>query len=113
MGNTKKLKLAVLGVAAAALMASVAASPVGAKRANPPGPNPDSNGTGPHQLIELQILSFNDYHGHVDPPAELLTPVQDPSRTPLGGAESTSSSPGTPTSRTSARSRIRQATRDT
>ena len=38
-------------------------------------------------MVNVQILSFNDYHGYLDPSAEKLTPAQDPSQSTLGGAE--------------------------
>lgn len=37
--------------------------------------------------VELQLLSFNDFHGHLEATDGPLTRVQDPSQTPVGGAE--------------------------
>ena len=40
--------------------------------------------------IKLQVLSFNDFHGHLQPPSgtdATLGPTLDPSGTPVGGAE--------------------------
>jgi len=38
--------------------------------------------------FHLQLLSFNDYHGHLDVASEAtLTPEQDPNQTPVGGAK--------------------------
>jgi 2',3'-cyclic-nucleotide 2'-phosphodiesterase (5'-nucleotidase family) len=56
----------------------------------PVGPNPASQGLGPHKLIKVQVLSFNDYHGHLDPPAgadATLGATLDPSLTKVGGSE--------------------------
>ncbi len=42
------------------------------------------------KTVELQILSFNDYHGHLQPPGgtdATLSATLDPSATPVGGAE--------------------------
>lgn len=46
--------------------------------------------TGKNSLIPLQILSFNDYHGNLEPPtgsSATLGAALDPSATPVGGAE--------------------------
>ena len=43
----------------------------------------------PAGRVNLQILSFNDYHGHLDPPGgtdATLGPILDPTNTPVGGA---------------------------
>jgi 2',3'-cyclic-nucleotide 2'-phosphodiesterase (5'-nucleotidase family) len=83
MGNTRKL--AVVGVAAAALVASVAASPVSAN---------NGKGKGRDKLIQLQVLSFNDYHGHLEAPPGSdgdLGATLDPTRTLVGGSEFLSS----------------------
>jgi len=85
MGN--RWKLVTLGALAAAALASATAMPVSAGNGNPPGPNGNGNGKGPHKMINVQVLSFNDYHGYLDPSAEKLTPAQDPSQSTLGGAE--------------------------
>jgi 2',3'-cyclic-nucleotide 2'-phosphodiesterase (5'-nucleotidase family) len=40
--------------------------------------------------LQLQVLSFNDFHGHLQPPGgadSTLGPTLDPSATPVGGAE--------------------------
>jgi 2',3'-cyclic-nucleotide 2'-phosphodiesterase (5'-nucleotidase family) len=69
------------GVAVTAVTASLAASAASAQ---------DGQGKGPHKLIRVQVLSFNDYHGHLDPPAgtdATLGAVLDPSGTPVGGSE--------------------------
>ena len=83
----KNWKLGVVGVLAAATLASATALPVSAGNGNPPGPNPNSNGKGPHKMIDVQILSFNDYHGYLEASTERLSAVQDPSQSMLGGSE--------------------------
>ena len=64
-GRRRHRRLAVIGVAALAVsVVGVSASSASAGKGNPQPPgNPDPNG----QLIDLQILGFNDYHGHVQP----------------------------------------------
>src|SRR5919112_6620740 len=40
--------------------------------------------------LQLQVLSFNDFHGHLQPPSgtdETLGSALDPSNTKVGGAE--------------------------
>lgn len=56
------LVLTILLVVAALTASATAAS---AKRAGNPAPpgNPDPRG----QLVDLQLLAFNDYHGHIEP----------------------------------------------
>ena len=69
-------RLAALGVAAA-LCGSVLAAPVAdAAPKNQPKPH-----------VSLQILSFNDFHGHLEATDGPLSAAADPSRTPVGGAE--------------------------
>ena len=72
-------RFATLTVAAALTIASLGL--VGSAEARPQ-PKPKE--------IELQVLSFNDFHGHLQPPggtdATLGTQL-DPSLTPVGGAE--------------------------
>ncbi len=58
----------VAGISAVALSIGVAAfadSPASAGRGD--NPNPPGNPDPPGQLIDLQLLAFNDYHGHVQP----------------------------------------------
>ena len=48
----------------------------------------DNRGPKP-KLVDLQILSFNDYHGHLEPPGgtdATLGPILDPTNTQVGGA---------------------------
>jgi 2',3'-cyclic-nucleotide 2'-phosphodiesterase (5'-nucleotidase family) len=75
MRMTKNRVTAVLCAAGVGLLL---ASTVEAKP--PPKPNE----------IKVQILSFNDYHGHLQPPTgndATLGPVLDPANTPVGGSE--------------------------
>ena len=47
-----------------------------------------------HDQVKVQLLSFNDYHGHLEPPTgtdATLTAAQDATATPVGGAEFLSS----------------------
>ncbi|MGD9793720.1 MAG: bifunctional UDP-sugar hydrolase/5'-nucleotidase [Acidimicrobiia bacterium] len=72
---------------AAALCASIAFASVSADA---------SERHGDHRAgrVKVQLLSFNDYHGHLEPPTgtdATLTPAQDPTATPVGGAEFLSS----------------------
>ncbi len=54
--------LVALGLGVAALAASTATAVAADDKPAPPG-NPDPAG----QLVPLQLLAFNDYHGHVEP----------------------------------------------
>lgn len=70
-------------VLAAACAATLAAAPASADRPV------DTKAT-----TTVQLLSFNDYHGHLEATDPKLTPVEDPSQTPVGGAEYLSSTLG-------------------
>ena len=54
------ISVLTLSLAAAALAGSTASAGPG------DNPNPPSNPDPPGQLIDLQLLGFNDYHGHVE-----------------------------------------------
>ena len=72
-------RLATLAVAAALSVASLGFAGTAEAR---PRPNPKE--------IQLQVLSFNDFHGHLEPPTgsdATLGTTLDPSATPVGGAE--------------------------
>ena len=72
-------RLATLAVAAALSVASLGLAGTAEAR---PRPNPKE--------IQLQVLSFNDFHGHLQPPGgrdATLGTTLDPSATPVGGAE--------------------------
>jgi 2',3'-cyclic-nucleotide 2'-phosphodiesterase (5'-nucleotidase family) len=76
-------RIGVVGVSLAALATTIAAMPAEANNGN-------GNGVGPNKLISLQVLSFNDYHGHLRPPGgadATLGAALDPSATLVGGAE--------------------------
>ncbi len=81
-------RTAVLGLAIGALSLGLASAPAAAN---------NGNGKGPNKTITLQVLSFNDYHGHLDPPTgtdATLGAALDPSNTQVGGAEFLSSKLG-------------------
>jgi 5'-nucleotidase len=66
------------GIAVTAVAALVAATPAVTASA------------APHKkpsLQTVQLLSFNDYHGHLEATDPPLSTVHDPSQTPVGGAE--------------------------
>lgn len=44
-------------------------------------------------LQTVQLLSFNDYHGHIQATDGPLSAVHDPNGTPVGGAEYLSTKP--------------------
>ena len=67
---------------AAACATTLAAAPATADRSKPKG-NPN--------LTSVQLLSFNDYHGHLEATDPELTTAEDPSQTAVGGAEYLSS----------------------
>ena len=67
---------------AAACATTLAAAPATADRSKPKG-NPN--------LTSVQLLSFNDYHGHLEATDPKLTTAEDPSQTAVGGAEYLSS----------------------
>ncbi|HEY5846753.1 MAG TPA: bifunctional metallophosphatase/5'-nucleotidase, partial [Microlunatus sp.] len=73
-------RLAVATCAAALALTSLA--PGGSAEAKPWGPQRGD--------IQLQVLSFNDFHGHLQPPSgsdATLGATLDPSATPVGGSE--------------------------
>ncbi|HRW19456.1 MAG TPA: bifunctional metallophosphatase/5'-nucleotidase [Dermatophilaceae bacterium] len=47
---------------------------------------PGGKGGNPN-LVSVQLLSFNDYHGHLEATDKPLSPTLDPSQTQAGGAE--------------------------
>ncbi len=69
------------GIAATALAALVAGTPAVAADKG----KPDSKGN--PNLTSVQLLSFNDYHGHLEATDGPLPANLDPTRTPAGGAE--------------------------
>ena len=68
----------VAALAAAVLVPVVASTPAAAGAAGKGG-NPN--------LTTVQILSFNDYHGHLEASDGKLSAIVDPSQTAVGGAE--------------------------
>lgn len=72
------------GVTGTAIAALVAGGPaLAAPSTKPSAPKPS--------LQTVQLLSFNDYHGHLEATDPPLSAVHDPSQTPVGGAEYLSS----------------------
>lgn len=71
--TSSHLRLAGVGVAVAALAATATATTAQAEG------NPN--------LRTIQLLSFNDYHGHLEATDPKLTTAQDPTQTAVGGVE--------------------------
>ncbi len=79
MPSSATLRLAFVAAVAAATAATALATPATAK----PSPKPHGN----PNLTTVQLLSFNDYHGHLEATDGPLARSMDPSQTPVGGAE--------------------------
>ena len=78
MRSTRRRALGA-GLAAGALAAFVAGTPAVAKDKPEVKGNPN--------LTTVQLLSFNDYHGHLEATDGPLSSTYDPSQTAVGGAE--------------------------
>ena len=77
--TTRRLAgIAVMGVCVAALTAPALAAPATDTTAATKGKS---------NQLDLQLLSFNDYHGHLEANDPALPLSQDPSQTPVGGVE--------------------------
>ena len=76
--TTTRRRILGAGVAATAVTAFIASTPAIAGAAPSKG-NPN--------LTTVQLLSFNDYHGHLEASDPPLSKTLDPSQTPVGGAE--------------------------
>ena len=81
--NTSHLRARGAGLAAAATAATLASAPAMADASPTPQGNPIAT--------SVQLLSFNDYHGHLEATDGPLSKSQDPTQTPVGGAEYLSS----------------------
>ena len=81
--NTSHLRALGAGLAAAATAATLASAPAMADASPTPQGNPNAT--------SVQLLSFNDYHGHLEATDGPLSKSQDPTQTPVGGAEYLSS----------------------
>lgn len=68
---------------AAACATTLAAAPATADRPKDKPKKP--------KLTTVQLLSFNDYHGHLEATDPTLSAAQDPTQTPVGGSEYISS----------------------
>ena len=79
-----RLRATGVGVVMAAATATVAAT-------TPAMADPSSGPQGNPNLTTVQLLSFNDYHGHIEATDGPLSKAQDPTQTPVGGAEYLSS----------------------
>ena len=73
------LRLLGAGAVVAALGAAFVSAPATAATTPKLPGNPN--------LRTVQLLSFNDYHGHLEANDPKLTPAEDPSQTAVGGAE--------------------------
>jgi 5'-nucleotidase len=67
------------GLAAAAVAATLAAAPAVARGDDRPRHHP--------RPTTVQLLSFNDFHGHLEATDGPLSTAQDPTQTPVGGSE--------------------------
>lgn len=79
MTTSKLWRLAALGMAGALGSAVIGAAPAVAAK--------PKTGAAPKPHVSLQILSFNDFHGHLEATDKPLPSRQDPSQTNVGGAE--------------------------
>ncbi|NHA66777.1 bifunctional metallophosphatase/5'-nucleotidase [Phycicoccus flavus] len=75
--NSTRRRVLGAGIAATAIAALVAGTPAAAKG------KPETKGN--PNLTSIQLLSFNDYHGHLEPTDGPLSRTLDPSQTPAGG----------------------------
>ncbi len=76
-----RLRVLGAGIAATALVTAVASTPAQA--------HDRDRGKGHHQsrTTTVQLLSFNDFHGHLEATDPPLSATLDPSQTPVGGSE--------------------------
>ncbi len=80
--TSTRLRVLGAGIAAAALATAVASTPAQAHdRDKDKGHHPSP------RTATVQLLSFNDYHGHLEASDPPLSKTLDPSQTPVGGAE--------------------------
>ncbi|MBM6404104.1 bifunctional metallophosphatase/5'-nucleotidase [Phycicoccus sp. CSK15P-2] len=85
MRSTRRRVLGA-GIAATALAAFAAGTPAAVAGGHGKG-HGHWPGWGHGRTQAVQILSFNDYHGHLEATDDPLDEEQDPSQTPAGGAE--------------------------
>lgn len=74
-------------IVAATCAAALATAPATGASQGKPSPKVKGN----PNLTSVQLLSFNDYHGHLEATDPKLSLAQDPSQTDVGGAEHLSS----------------------
>ena len=72
--RTRLRQLAVAGAASASLLATALAAPA---LAGPPDHAKGNPGNPPGLSVDVQLLAFNDYHGHLEPPAYSATGSSD------------------------------------
>ncbi|GAA4406414.1 bifunctional metallophosphatase/5'-nucleotidase [Fodinibacter luteus] len=83
--TTTRRRVLGAGIAATAIAALVAGTPALAAEGKKPA------ATGNPNFTAVQLLSFNDYHGHIEATDGPLSKTQDPSQKAVGGAEYLSS----------------------
>lgn len=83
MSVKQSLRVAAAGMAGLVACALIAAPTASAKPKDKPHGNKN--------LVNVQLLSFNDYHGHLEATDPPLSKQLDPSQTPAGGVEYLSS----------------------
>lgn len=74
------IRIAAASAAAVGLLLAASAGPTSGAPGGPGGPSDRSQ-------LEVQLLSFNDYHGHLEATDGPLDEQLDPSQTEVGGAE--------------------------
>lgn len=76
---------------AGACMATITAPILAAPASDPSVVAAKADAKAKKNQLDLQLLSFNDFHGHLEATDPPLTLTQDPSQTPVGGVEYLSS----------------------
>ena len=88
-----RARLAAAGAAALLAATALTAPTALAEPTAPPaqsqtkGPPAHAKGTPNGPSLSIQMLSFNDYHGHLEAAHPPIAARYDPSQTPVGGAE--------------------------
>ena len=77
--TSARLRVLGAGIAATALVSAVASAPAQA--------HDRGKGHHPARTTTVQLLSFNDFHGHLEATDPPLSATLDPSQTPVGGSE--------------------------
>lgn len=79
MSKKNSLRIAAAGMAMMAACAMISAPAASA--------HPKDKHRGDPNLVNVQLLSFNDYHGHLEATDGPLSRQLDPTQTPVGGVE--------------------------